>query len=86
MARRKAQEAAEVKDQVAMFQDKDIKALAYEKSIEVDRVYAALEDALSTAARKYYRTREPLEAVLDRSAGGVKIFAIKEIVENEDQI
>ena len=86
MARRKAQEANEVKDQVAMFQDKDIKALAYEKSIEVDRVYAALEDALSTAARKYYRTREPLEAVLDRSAGGVKIFAVKEIVENEDQI
>jgi transcription termination/antitermination protein NusA len=87
MARRKAQEAAnEAKEAVMMFQDKDIKALAYEKSIEVDRVYAALEDALSTAARKYYRTREPLEAVLDRSAGAVQIFAIKEIVENEDQI
>jgi N utilization substance protein A len=86
MARRKAQETPEVKEQVAMFQDKDIKALAYEKSIEVDRVYAALEDALSTAARKYYRTREPLEAVLDRSAGAVQIFAVKEIVENEDQI
>jgi N utilization substance protein A len=87
MARRKAQEAAsEAKEAVMMFQDKDIKALAYEKSIEVDRVYAALEDALSTAARKYYRTREPLEAVLDRTAGAVQIFAIKEIVENEDQI
>jgi N utilization substance protein A len=87
MARRKAQEAAsEVKEQAPMFNDKDIKALAYEKSIEVDRVYAALEDALSTAARKYYRTREPLEAVLDRAAGAVQIFAIKEIVENEDQI
>ena len=35
-----------------MFNDKDIKALAYEKSIDVDRVYKALEDALSTAARK----------------------------------
>jgi N utilization substance protein A len=69
-----------------MFNDKDIKALAYEKSIEVDRVYSALEDALSTAARKYYKTREPLEAVLDRTAGAVQIYAIKEIVENEDQI
>src|SRR5687767_7239610 len=69
-----------------MFNDKDIKALAYEKSIDVDRVYKALEDALATAARKYYKTREPLEAVLDRSGGGVTIFAIKEIVENEDQI
>src|SRR5688572_26882466 len=69
-----------------MFNDKDIKALAYEKSIDVDRVYSALEDALATAARKYYKTREPLEAVLDRSNGGVTIFAVKEIVENEDQI
>ncbi|HEX7153433.1 MAG TPA: transcription termination factor NusA [Thermoanaerobaculia bacterium] len=69
-----------------MFNDKDIKALAYEKSIDVDRVYKALEDALATAARKYYKTREPLEAVLDRAGGGVKIWAIKEIVENEDQI
>ena len=86
MARRKAQEATSAVTATPMFQDKDIKALAYEKSIEVDRVYAALEDALSTAARKYYRTREPLEAVLDRAAGGVTIFAVKEIVENEDQI
>jgi N utilization substance protein A len=86
MARRKAQEAPAVKEQAPMFNDKDIKALAYEKSIEVDRVYEALEDALSTAARKYYRTREPLEAVLDRAAGAVQIFAVKEIVENEDQI
>jgi N utilization substance protein A len=69
-----------------MFNDKDIKALAYEKSIEVDRVYSALEDALSTAARKYYKTREPLEAVLDRTAGNVTIFAVKEIVEDENQI
>ena len=69
-----------------MFNDKDIKALAYEKSIDVDRVYQALEDALATAARKYYKTREPLEAELDRAGGGVKIYAVKEIVENEDQI
>jgi len=69
-----------------MFNDKDIRALAYEKSIDVDRVYKALEDALATAARKYYKTREPLEAVLDRAGGGVQIYAIKEIVENEDQI
>ena len=69
-----------------MFNDKDIKALAYEKSIDVDRVYQALEDALATAARKYYKTREPLEAALDRNNGGVIIYAVKEIVENEDQI
>jgi len=65
---------------------KDIKALAYEKSIDVERVFKALEDALSTAARKYYKTREPLETVLDRTSGGVQIWVVKEIVENEDQI
>ncbi|HXG59087.1 MAG TPA: transcription termination factor NusA [Thermoanaerobaculia bacterium] len=65
---------------------KDIKALAYEKSIDVERVFKALEDALSTAARKYYKTREPLEAELDRNSGNVTIRVVKEVVENEDQI
>jgi transcription termination/antitermination protein NusA len=69
-----------------MFNDKDIKALAYEKAIEPDRVYAALEDALSTAARKYYKTREPLEAELDRTNGSVLVHAIKEIVPDENEI
>jgi len=69
-----------------MFNDKDIKALAYEKSIDVDRVYRALEDALSTAARKYYKTREPLEAELDRSNGNIVIWVVKEVVEDENQI
>jgi transcription termination/antitermination protein NusA len=69
-----------------MFNDKDIRALAYEKSIDVDRVYKALEDALSTAARKYYKTREPLEAELDRTSGAIKIWVLKEIVEDENQI
>ncbi len=65
---------------------KDIKALAYEKSIDVERVFDALEDALSTAARKYYKTREPLEAEIERSNGNVIIWVIKEIVEDENQI
>ncbi|MGZ7080617.1 MAG: transcription termination factor NusA, partial [Thermoanaerobaculia bacterium] len=65
---------------------KDIKALAYEKSIDVERVFKALEDALATAARKYYKTREPLETILDRNSGGVKIQVLKEIVEDENQI
>jgi N utilization substance protein A len=69
-----------------MFNDRDIKALAYEKSIEPDRVYAALEDALSTAARKYYKTREPIEAKINRADGSVIVHAIKEIVADENEI
>jgi N utilization substance protein A len=63
-----------------------VKSLAYEKSIDVERVFKALEDALSTAARKYYKTREPLETILDRTSGAVKIQVVKEIVEDENQI
>src|SRR5438094_6425904 len=65
---------------------KGIKALAYEKSIDVERVFKALEDALATAARKYYKTREPMEAVIDRNSGNMVMFVVKEVVENEDQI
>ena len=65
---------------------KGIKALAYEKSIDVERVFKALEDALATAARKYYKTREPMESVIDRNSGEMKMYVIKEVVENEDQI
>src|SRR5881392_1876434 len=65
---------------------KGIKALAYEKSIDVERVFKALEDALATAARKYYKTREPMESVIDRTSGQMKMYVVKEIVENEDQI
>ncbi len=65
---------------------KNVKSLAYEKAIDVERVFKALEDALSTAARKYYKTREPMETLLDRASGSVKIQVIKEIVEDENQI
>jgi N utilization substance protein A len=65
---------------------KNVKSLAYEKSIDVERVFKALEDALSTAARKYYKTREPLETLLDRNSGKTTIQVIKEIVEDENQI
>jgi N utilization substance protein A len=65
---------------------KNIKALAYEKSIDVERVFKALEDALATAARKYYKTREPMETVIDRASGEMTMYVIKEVVEDENQI
>jgi transcription termination/antitermination protein NusA len=84
LTRRAAAEKAS--NESVMFNDKDIRALAYEKSIEPDRVYAALEDALSTAARKYYKTREPLEAKINRADGTVAVVAVKEIVVDENEI
>ena len=65
---------------------KNIKALAYEKQIDVERVFKALEDALATAARKYYKTREPMETVIDRNSGEMTMYVVKEVVEDENQI
>jgi len=65
---------------------RNIKALAYEKSIDVERVFKALEDALATAARKYYKTREPMETVIDRTSGEMTMFVYKEVVSDENQI
>jgi N utilization substance protein A len=65
---------------------KNIKALAYEKSIDVERVFKALEDALATAARKYYKTREPMETVIDRVTGEMTMYVIKDVVIDENEI
>jgi len=65
---------------------KNIKALAYEKSIDVERVFKALEDALATAARKYYKTREPMETVIDRVSGQMTMYVIKDVVIDENEI
>lgn len=65
---------------------RNIKALAYEKSIDVERVFKALEDALATAARKYYKTREPMETLIDRTSGEMKMYVYKEIVSDENEI
>jgi transcription termination/antitermination protein NusA len=69
-----------------MFNQNDVRALAHEKAIDVERVYAALEDAIATAAKKYYRTREPIEAVLDRESGRFDIFVVKQVVPTAEEI
>ncbi|HVR43991.1 MAG TPA: transcription termination factor NusA [Thermoanaerobaculia bacterium] len=65
---------------------RDIRALAHEKSIDVEKVFSALEDALATAAKKYYKTREPIETVMDRETGQVEIYVVKEVVGSPEEI
>lgn len=65
---------------------RDIRALAYEKSIDEERVFSALEDALATAAKKYYRTREPIHTILNREGGGVEIYVLKQVVATSEEI
>jgi N utilization substance protein A len=58
-----------------------IEMLSREKHIEPDVVIAAIEDAMVVAARKYYKTEEPLRARLNQETGQVDVFAVRTVVE-----
>jgi N utilization substance protein A len=57
-----------------------IEALAKEKGIEADVVIGAIEDAVLTASRKYYKTTENLKTRFNQDTGQVDLFAVKQIV------
>src|ERR1043165_3239248 len=61
-------------------------ALAAEKKIDAERLFGALEEALATAARKYYKTLEPLQVLFDRRDGTLETWAVKQVVRREDEI
>jgi transcription termination/antitermination protein NusA len=58
-----------------------IEALAKEKGIEADTIITAIEDAVLTASRKYYKTNENLKTRFNQETGQVDLFAIKHIVQ-----
>ena len=58
-----------------------IEALAKEKGIEADTIITAIEDAVLTASRKYYKTNEDLKTRFNQETGQVDLFAIKHIVQ-----
>ena len=57
-----------------------IEALAKEKGIEAETIIAAIEDAVLTASRKYYKTDEEMKTRFNSETGQVDLFAIKHIV------
>src|SRR5512132_1282309 len=59
-----------------------IEALAKEKGIEADTIITAIEDAVLTASRKYYKTNENLKTRFNQEPGQVDPFAIKHIVKD----
>ena len=58
-----------------------IEALAKEKGIEPGVVIAAMEEAVLTASRKYYKDGEELKAKLNTDTGQVELFAVRTIVD-----
>ena len=57
-----------------------IEALAKEKGIEAETIVTAIEDAVLTASRKYYKSTENLKTRFNHETGQVDLFAIKHIV------
>ena len=62
-----------------------IEALAKEKGIEPDVVISAIEEAVATASRKYYKTGENLKTRFNTDTGQVDLFALKQVVQEVDQ-
>ena len=58
-----------------------IETLAKEKGIEADVIITAIEDAVLTASRKYYKTDENLRTKFNRDTGQVELYAVRQIVE-----
>jgi N utilization substance protein A len=58
-----------------------IEALAKEKGIESETIITAIEDAVLTASRKYYKTNENLKTRFNTETGQVDLFATKHIVQ-----
>ncbi len=58
-----------------------IEALAKEKGIEPDVVISAIEEAVATASRKYYKTGENLKTRFNMETGQVDLFALKTVVQ-----
>ncbi|MGH9318647.1 MAG: transcription termination factor NusA [Vicinamibacteria bacterium] len=58
-----------------------VEQISREKGVDASIIIAALEDAILTAAKKYYRTEEPYQARFDRETGQVDVFLPKRVVE-----
>jgi N utilization substance protein A len=59
-----------------------IEALAKEKGIDPQVVITAIEEAVATASRKYYKTNENLKTRFNLDTGQIELFAVKTVVEN----
>ncbi len=57
-----------------------IEALAKEKGIQPEVIVSAIEEAVKTASRRYYKTNEDLHARFNLENGQVELFAVKQIV------
>jgi N utilization substance protein A len=61
-----------------------IEQISREKNINPDVIIAAIEDAILTASKKYYKGAEDLRSRFNNETGQIEVFAVKQIVEVVD--
>jgi N utilization substance protein A len=61
-----------------------IEQISREKNINPDVIIAAIEDAILTASKKYYKSDEDLRSRFNGETGLIEVFAVKQIVETVD--
>ena len=59
-----------------------IDQISREKNINPEVIIAAIEDAILTASKKYYKGAEDLRSRFNDETGLIEVFAVKQIVEN----
>jgi transcription termination/antitermination protein NusA len=58
-----------------------IDQISREKNINPEVIIAAIEDAILTASKKYYKNNEDLRSRFNNETGQIEVFAVRQIVE-----
>jgi transcription termination/antitermination protein NusA len=58
-----------------------IEQISREKNINPEVIIAAIEDAILTASKKYYKSAEDLRSRFNDESGQIEVFAVKQIVD-----
>src|SRR5688500_5407320 len=58
-----------------------IEQISREKNINPEVIIAAIEDAILTASKKYYKNNEDLRSRFNNETGQIEVFAVRQIVE-----
>ena len=58
-----------------------LRLVAREKEIEYERLVAALEDSMASAAKKQHRIKEPVRAHFDADSGRFEAWSVRKVVE-----
>jgi N utilization substance protein A len=61
-----------------------IEQISREKSINPEIIIAAIEDAILTASKKYYKSEEDLRSRFNEENGQIEVFAVRQVVEEVD--